>query len=91
MRLRHITNGIKNYGKGLGAEVLTYLTVGIIDDLGITYQKSNMLPHSYTLLGLGKMFHNKEIMNEARNLRRKARKYSNQKNQLYNELKETLN
>ena len=85
--MKHLTSGFKQLNVGLIGEILNYCVIGTMPDESITYAQENMLPHSYTLMGLGKILHSKNLMNKARHLRREARDYCNKRNKLYLESK----
>ena len=64
--------GIKEASIGVIGEFLNLITYGFMDGETQTYQEVNMLPHAYTLKGIGKIFSNTRLVNEGEALEKKA-------------------
>ena len=83
MNLRNLITGIREASIGIIGETLNFMTYGLMEDERRTYAEANMLPKSYILQGIGKIFNNQDKINKGIELEKKARNYSKQRSELF--------
>lgn len=84
MNSRNLRGGLKQLTIGVVGEALNFITYGAFGDEAQTYEEAKMLPHSYTLQGIGKILRLEGMIKRGIILEEKARQQSKQKKELIN-------